>query len=206
MREKTVSRLAISSILLSASSIFLWVFWIPGVICGHVARAKIKDTPNLKGKNIALAGLVVGYFFPAALLGIALYLSGYLEREVPIVDEGRTVWEGNFPHDANEEAPQNRSDIVLIPVVLHGTTIGTVESRKQNLRLVLKLSADAKEITIWEYQDYGAVSKITIDEIKHSMIVYYDHTLIREKNYNTVVSLTDFKVRKYLINRGEWCF
>ncbi len=175
------------------------------MICGHIAKARIKANPNLEGNNLALVGLVIGYFFPAALLGIVLYLGGYLERQIAVVDKGRAVWEGSFPNDANIKDPIKRSDFVLTPIILNGKTIGTIESRDQNLRLVLKRDADKKEFTIWRYQDYGVVSKITVDETKLTLVVYYDYTLIRSKNYNTVVYLTDFSVHKYLINRGEWC-
>lgn len=175
------------------------------MICGHIARARIKANPNLEGKNVALVGLLIGYFFPAALLGIVLYLGGYLERQVAVIDNGRPVWVGSFPHDANNKDPIKRSDCILTPVKLNGKTIGTIESRDHNLRLVLKRDANRKELTLWKYQDYGAVSKITVDETKRSLVVYYHYTLIRSKDYNTVVSLTDFSVHKYLINRGEWC-
>jgi len=204
MAEKTISKLAISSVFLSAASILLWFSWIPGVICGHMARAKIKANPNLRGKNLALVGLVIGYLFPAVLLGFGLYLCGYLERQVTIVDHGKMVWEGSFPHGANAKDPQNRATEILTQVVLNGETIGTIESRDQNLRLVLKRNADQKEFTLWKYQDYGAVSKITVDEAARSLILYYDNSLIRNKNYNTVVSLTDFNIRTYLVNRGRW--
>jgi len=205
MTEKKYSKLAICSIILSTSSIFLWLSWIAGVICGHMARARIKANKNLEGNNLALIGLVIGYFFPAVLLGIVLYLGGYLERQVTVIDHGRQVWEGCFPHDANNKDLINRSDSVLIPVKLNGKTIGTIESRDQNLRLVLKRDANKQELTIWRYHDYGAVSKITVDEDKNSLVLYYDYTLIRTKDYNTVVSLTNFSVHNYLINRGKWC-
>lgn len=204
MEEKTISKLAISSVILSASSIFLWLSWIPGVICGHIALVKIKANPNLKGKNVAIVGLVIGYLFPAALLGLVLYLSGYLEREFAVIDHGRIVWEGRFPHDANDKDEFNRSNTILTPVVINGEIIGTIESRDRNLRLVIKRNVDKKEFTVWKYQDYGIASKITLDEAKRSLIVYYDHTLMREKYYNTVVSLSDFQVKKYLVNRGPW--
>jgi hypothetical protein len=74
MTEKKYSKLAICSIILSTSSIFLWLSWIAGVVCGHMARTRIKANKNLEGNNLALIGLVIGYFFPAALLGIVLYL------------------------------------------------------------------------------------------------------------------------------------
>ena len=85
MTKKKISKLAISSVILSISSIFLGLSWIPGVICGHMARARIKSNPDLRGQPLALAGLITGYFFPVALLAIVLYLSGYLEGQIAVV-------------------------------------------------------------------------------------------------------------------------
>jgi hypothetical protein len=204
MPEKKISILAVSSVILSISSVFLWLTWIPGVICGHLARARIKTNPNLKGQWIALAGLTTGYFFPAALIAIVLYLSGYLEREIAFVDHGQIVWTGHFPHDANEKDSQNRADATLISVKVNGVVVGKVESRDKNLRLVFKPSGDKKEVTIWKYADYGEASKISVDEDNKSLTVYYDHTLIRGKEYITQVLLSDLSVHKKLINRGKW--
>ena len=204
MTENKISKLAICSVILSISSVFLGLSWIPGVICGHMARARIRSDPNLKGQLLALTGLITGYFFPVALIAIVLYLSGYLERQVTVVDRGQIVWQGHFPHDANEKDSQNRPDRILAPITINGKVVGNVETRDHNLRLVLKPSNDKKEVTIWKYADYSEMSKITVDEANQSMIVYHSHTLIRDKDYNTLLSLQDFKVRSKLVNRGRW--
>jgi hypothetical protein len=55
-----------------------WLFTaIPAVICGHVARAKIrKSDGTLGGKNIATAGLILGYIALAiGSMGIPLLVS-----------------------------------------------------------------------------------------------------------------------------------
>jgi hypothetical protein len=204
MTEKKISKLAISSVILSISSIFLGLSWIPGIICGHMARARIKTNPNLTGRRLALAGLITGYFFPVALIAIVLYLSGYLEQQAAIVDRGRVVWEGHFPYDAHGKDSQNRSDIVLAPVVINGKIVGNIESRDRKLRLVFNSSGPNKEITIWKYQDYSNVSKITVDEAKRTLILYHSHTLIRDKDYCTDLFLDDFRTHNTLVNRGQW--
>ncbi len=204
MTDKKISKLAISSVILSISSAFLGLTWIPGVICGHLARSRIKSNPNLKGQWIALVGLVTGYFFPAALIAIVLYLSGYLEREIAFVDHGQIIWTGHFPHDANEKDSQNRADATLVSVKVNGSVMGKVESRDKNLRLVFKPNGERKEVTIWKYADYGEVSKISVDEAAQSLAVYYDYTLIRDKDYITLVSLKDFAAHNILVNRGRW--
>lgn len=60
--QKT-SGLAIASLVCSLASAVTCIGWLPGVICGHIARAKIRRDPALKGDGIALAGLVIGYLF-----------------------------------------------------------------------------------------------------------------------------------------------
>ena len=44
---------------------------VGGVVCGHLALSKIKDTPGLQGHGLAVAGLIIGYF---SLLGWLLWL------------------------------------------------------------------------------------------------------------------------------------
>lgn len=42
---------------------------IPAIICGHMARARIKLEPDkLTGEGMALAGLIMGYFSIIALI------------------------------------------------------------------------------------------------------------------------------------------
>jgi hypothetical protein len=55
-------RLAVASVILSGLGLLLGpVCFIPGLICGHIARRAIRDDPSLWGGGIALGGLVVGY-------------------------------------------------------------------------------------------------------------------------------------------------
>lgn len=55
------SRLAIASLVCSLASFFTCIGWIPGVICGHMARSRIRRDQSLKGSGLATAGLVIGY-------------------------------------------------------------------------------------------------------------------------------------------------
>lgn len=61
--QKTVGQ-AIASLVLGILSFFMFglLTAIPAVICGHLAKSKIKSDPeNLKGDGQALAGLIMGY-------------------------------------------------------------------------------------------------------------------------------------------------
>jgi hypothetical protein len=55
-----------------------WLFTaIPAVICGHIARSKIRKSGGaLRGKGIATAGLILGYLaFVLGVMGIPLLVS-----------------------------------------------------------------------------------------------------------------------------------
>jgi hypothetical protein len=43
---------------------------IPAIICGHISLSKISKNPNLQGKGMAIAGLVLGY---VGTIGTILY-------------------------------------------------------------------------------------------------------------------------------------
>src|SRR6266496_6736416 len=63
-----VAPAAIWSLVLAVLSFFCgWLFTaIPAVICGHIARAKIRKSGGaLGGKGIATAGLILGYLMLA---------------------------------------------------------------------------------------------------------------------------------------------
>ncbi len=58
------SGLAIASLVLSIFSIVLGPLGcIPGIICGHLAKSKMKKDPAVQGAGLAQAGLIVGYTF-----------------------------------------------------------------------------------------------------------------------------------------------
>jgi hypothetical protein len=71
------SRLAIASVVCSVASFFTCIGWIPGVICGHMARSRIRRDQSLKGSGLATAGLVLGYLALAVEVGSAVYLEKF---------------------------------------------------------------------------------------------------------------------------------
>ena len=71
VQQGRTSGLAIASMVLG----IVWVYWIGSilaVIFGHVALSQIKKDPNVRGRGMAIAGLVLGY------VGIALLIIGIL--------------------------------------------------------------------------------------------------------------------------------
>ena len=71
--------LAIWSLILGILSIVSCgpITGIPAIICGHMARARIKIDPDkLTGEGMALAGLIMGYFSIVAF--IILFILGII--------------------------------------------------------------------------------------------------------------------------------
>ena len=61
LAQKT-SGLAIASLICSIGSFIIIPFgFVPGIICGHMAKKEIDRTPGLQGRGLARAGLIVGY-------------------------------------------------------------------------------------------------------------------------------------------------
>jgi len=58
------SGLAIASLVLSLVGCF-GITAIAGVVCGHLARKRIRNDPSQTGAGIALAGIILGYVFLA---------------------------------------------------------------------------------------------------------------------------------------------
>ena len=43
---------------------------VPALVCGHIARRRFRAEPTLRGRGLAIAGLVIGY----ASLAYSLYI------------------------------------------------------------------------------------------------------------------------------------
>lgn len=68
--QQKTSGLAIASLVCSLCSLVLCIGCLPGIICGHLALGSIRRNPSLKGRNLAMAGLVMGYLFLVIEIGI----------------------------------------------------------------------------------------------------------------------------------------
>jgi hypothetical protein len=72
--------LAIWSLVLSLVGLLSFccgpAFGIGGVVCGHLALSKMKTRPDLEGRGLALAGLIIGYFAAVSWLLYLLVFGG----------------------------------------------------------------------------------------------------------------------------------
>ena len=76
------SQLAVWSLVLAITSLACCglVTGIPAVVLGHLALTRMKADPNLGGRGLAIAGLVIGYIGVAfAILSMILYATGVWE-------------------------------------------------------------------------------------------------------------------------------
>jgi hypothetical protein len=77
LKKTQTSGLATASLVFSILSIILWPLgFIPGIVCGHLARNRINKNPSIKGYGLAVSGLIIGYvFFGLFLFYILLFMS-----------------------------------------------------------------------------------------------------------------------------------
>jgi Domain of unknown function (DUF4190) len=68
--QKT-SALAIASLICSLLSLVTCIGWLPGIICGHLAKSRIRQNPLLKGNSLATTGLAIGYLILLLEVGSA---------------------------------------------------------------------------------------------------------------------------------------
>jgi Domain of unknown function (DUF4190)/GYF domain 2 len=75
-------QLAVLSLILSALGLFgfccgfFMTAAIAGIVCGHIALSRIKANPELEGRGLAMAGVVIGYVAVAGWLAWILLFGG----------------------------------------------------------------------------------------------------------------------------------
>jgi len=62
--ENNYCGLAIASVI---SSVVFGIGWLPGIICGHIAKARIRRNPLLDGETMANVGLAISYLWLLAI-------------------------------------------------------------------------------------------------------------------------------------------
>ena len=61
---RRTSGLAIAALVLSCLSVALGPFgFVPGILCGHLARSECRRDPKVDGDGLAVAALILGYAF-----------------------------------------------------------------------------------------------------------------------------------------------
>lgn len=116
------SGLAVASLICSLSSLVICVGWIPGIICGHLARYKIRHDPTLKGKGLATAGLVISYatvlFAVGSVAALIVWWSAIFKeaydraQQMMVTNKMMVYTQPSSPSDTNEsgETPSTGSE------------------------------------------------------------------------------------------------
>jgi len=74
--QKTGKKLAPLAVVSLAAVFVLGFIGAPvAIICGHLAKAQIKKDPNLSGRGLATAGLVLGYLTLLAAVAVGILMS-----------------------------------------------------------------------------------------------------------------------------------
>ncbi|HOX59333.1 MAG TPA: DUF4190 domain-containing protein [Candidatus Paceibacterota bacterium] len=101
--------LAVASLVCSIGSfVIIPLGFIPGIICGHMARKKIAATPGLQGGGLAKAGLIVGYvalgltvLATIALAAFFLFVTARL-KQIPPATQPQQSTSRTFPRSATK--------------------------------------------------------------------------------------------------------
>lgn len=105
-----ISKLAIASLVCSLSSLITCAGWLPGIICGHLAKSRIRRNPGLKGNGLASAGLIIGYLMVVLEAGTAA---------VKVWEFSTAVKKGMV--NARQELATNQISIVQVPSTIPST-------------------------------------------------------------------------------------
>jgi hypothetical protein len=74
IQTERTSGMAIAALVCGVGSFLCVVTCIPAIILGHLSLSEIKRTPGLRGRGMALAGLIIGYAY-VALFGVVFIIS-----------------------------------------------------------------------------------------------------------------------------------
>jgi hypothetical protein len=143
------SRLAIASLVCSLASLVTCIGWIPGIICGHLAKSRIRRDSSLKGKGLATAGLIIGYLILVLEVGTA----------------GYRIW--SFSNAVKQGIANVRHDLATNDIIITRTQSATVSNDNLQMEPVQTVAAVTNQP-----QMEPAVSGWTSDVSK---VVFPDH-------------------------------
>jgi Domain of unknown function (DUF4190) len=170
--------LAIWSLVLSILSFFGCLFFtvIPAIICGHVARSKIrKSNGALEGMNLALASLIIAYLqVPIGVLGVIMLADMFRSERVRL-------------HELAEKKQEVTSDDGKLKVTTSGFWVKRTDLNSQ---AALQTAYSAKDMYVVVLSEpKSAVPNMTLQE-NHQLS--RDHTLkqMSDSSATDPVSLT----------------
>jgi hypothetical protein len=117
-----VSALAVASLI---CSVFVPLGSIPGVICGHLARARMRRNIFLEGEKMANAGLLISYSVLLAMLVVAgiFLLEHWQSRPVKVMRESPETIAAMQSRVVDEVIIGENEDDHDVDGQMHGTTM-----------------------------------------------------------------------------------
>jgi len=117
------SRLAIASLICSVASLVTCVGWLPGIICGHLAKSRIRRDSSLQGNGLATAGLTIGYLILVLEAGTA----------------GYRIW--SFSNTLKQGIVNVRQDLATNNIIIARTQTATASNDNPQIKPVQRVAA-----------------------------------------------------------------
>jgi len=119
--EKT-SNYAIWSLVCGVSAILCSITFLPAIILGHMGLSETKKNPAIKGRGMAIAGLILGYvyaflFIAVVIISVLIALGNQVKGTFKTIDSQDKAGQVQSAHDDSNDSdsttnstPANSSD------------------------------------------------------------------------------------------------
>ena len=85
------SGLAIASLVCGLAMFIVGLTFIPAIVCGHMGLSEIRRNPGMKGRGMAITGLVLGYVFPVLFFIAVVAISVLLALGQTVKETFKTI-------------------------------------------------------------------------------------------------------------------
>lgn len=127
------------------------------------------------------------------------------EVATSISNDEFVLFEGKFPYDFYSKDPYHPEDKPFEPIKIfkNGDLVGQIEATNNYLKLIVKFK-DGKDYDLWEYVDFGHVSKITQSNDEKVIHLYYSRSFFRDEEFVTDFFIETKQKKRRLLKRGAW--
>jgi hypothetical protein len=130
-KESENCGLAVASLVLSLAALIIGPFgFVSGIVCGHLAKARLRKEPALGGRGMATAGLALGYGLGLLMITAGILFGVWLVRsnaalKAPIASEVAPTPRSPGPGRPNRPAipPPRTRPVAPADVEVSGLTI-----------------------------------------------------------------------------------
>ena len=145
------SGLAVASLCCSLGTLVVGPFgFVPGIICGHMAKSQIKRSLGLGGSGMATAGLAVGYgFLVLSVIGVVVLASffvvGARQLQKATSNPQNSTSQSSPPVTAGEASPDRiakSAEGTTLAGKIHGQDFVCEKAKLENGILTLRQGKD----------------------------------------------------------------